>query len=327
MRISKRFNQGKVRSVLRGEDLGNMSDSELTFAENLFRARASSATSTPVKKKLQRSRHTIDTTLIPAVLDKLDVSSPRRSSVSVASRRSVDVIHEFPRVITRRSWLSEWDNNNDSNARRKSCEPVMLMRQNGDSNRSSDHTFNSGRSWAWSSDEDLGRSMSTSTSFQSHDDDDDEALEFFDAEERFLQSNPDYTETRTLDAIRRDQYPKLSVHRHVYMDYASLALSSRFQMEQHMRLVMAEGHMFGTKSTSSAEYAASAQSRLLEMLHTSRSEYCVVFTTGMKASYRLVASAYPFQKGSPLLLCQDNHDAVNQVTSLISVSFLRFLKP
>lgn len=49
------------------------------------------------------------------------------------------------------------------------------------------------------------------------------------------------------------------------------------------------------------------------MLNTTRSSYSVVFTTGLKASYRLVANAYPFQKNSPILVCQDNHDAVNQL--------------
>jgi hypothetical protein len=87
------------------------------------------------------------------------------------------------------------------------------------------------------------------------------------------------------------------------------------QMEEHMRIVMAEGYMVGAKPTGTAEYAAMAQARLLEMLNASRSEYSVVFTTGLKASYRLVANAYPFQKNSPLLLCQDNHDAVNQVST------------
>lgn len=107
----------------------------------------------------------------------------------------------------------------------------------------------------------------------------------------------------------------MSLHRHVYMDYASLALSSRFQMEEHMKIVMAQGHMFVGKSSSSADYASMAQVRLLEMFHTDSTEYTVVFTTGLKASFRLVANAYPFRKGSPILVAQDNHDAVNQLTA------------
>lgn len=80
-----------------------------------------------------------------------------------------------------------------------------------------------------------------------------------------------------------------------------------------MKIVMAQGHMFVGKSSSSADYASMAQVRLLEMFHTDSTEYTVVFTTGLKASFRLVANAYPFRKGSPILVAQDNHDAVNQV--------------
>ena len=80
---------------------------------------------------------------------------------------------------------------------------------------------------------------------------------------------------------------------------------------------MSEGHMFGHKTVGTAEYASMAQARLLRMLNTNRSEYTVVFTTGLKASYRLVANGYPFQKNSPILLCQDNHEAVNQVPNIL----------
>lgn len=295
----------------------------LAFPQNF----ASNPTTPTVTKKLLRSRHTIDTSLIPAVLDKYDaVYSPRSPAVSIASRKSVDIIKEHHKVLSRKSWISGEGHESmsvphsgeiDMN-RRKSCDIFRPGRFNGDSNRS-EHTFskrdiNSGRSSAWdsaSSDEDQDLSMSWA-SFQSLEDDADEALEFADAEERFLQSYPNYAATATMDYIRRDQYPKLA--RHVYMDYASLALSSRFQMEEHMRLVMAEGQLFGANSATAAEYAASSLNRLLQLLNTTNSEYSIVFTTGLKAAYRLVANAYPFQKGSPILLCQDNHDAVSQVT-------------
>jgi len=238
----------------------------------------------------------------------------------------VDNIKEHHKILSRKTWITgeaSVPHSGEIDNRRKSCDVFPWSRApargfHGDSNRSStmasDHTFsrreNSGRSWAWDSNSDEDYDLS-SASF--HDQDDaDEALEFAEADERFLLSNPDYAATSTMDYIRRDQYPKLA--RHVYMDYASLALSSRFQMEAHMKLVMAEGHMFGANSSTTVEYAASSQDRLLQLLNTTKAEYSIVFTTGLKASYRLVANAYPFLKGSPLLLCQDNHDAVTQVT-------------
>lgn len=292
-----------IRGILRGEDPGYAS-------ESFYRVPAT----TPVAatKKAHRSKYTIDTTLIPSAHE---VVLSARSPVSFASRKSVEVIKEKSQ---RKCWTAEVERAFHSNgdSRRKSCEPVLSSRpRNSDSRR--DH---SGRSWTCESsstdeDEHLDRSLSA-VSYQSEAEDGvDEAAEYAEAEEKFLQANTAYFETLTLENVRRDQYPKLALHRHVYMDHASLALSSRFQMEEHMRIVMAEGHMFGTKSTSLVEYAAMAQGRLLKMLNTNSSVYTTVFTTGLKASYRLVANAYPFQKNSPLLLCQDNHDAVNQLVA------------
>ncbi|KAG0596630.1 hypothetical protein M758_UG271000 [Ceratodon purpureus] len=314
--------KGGKKSVLKGVDLGNMSDSEVVFAETLFHLK--SVATTPVKK-LQRSKHTLDTSLIPAVLDKYDGLSPR-SPVFIASRKSVELVKEYPQRDMRKSWTAEVERAYHSNgdSRRKSCEPVLSSRpRSGDSSRTvaSESTFskrdNSGRSWTFESstddDENMDRSMSLASYLSQEEEDANEAAEYADAEERFLQANTGYFETLALENVRQEQYPKLALHRHVYMDYASLALSSRFQMEEHMKIVMAEGHMFGAKTSGTAEYAAMAQARLLKMLNTSRSEYSVVFTTGLKASYRLVANAYPFQKNSPILLCQDNHDAINQL--------------
>lgn len=327
MITSKRFVPAKILNLLRSDDQPHLT-SEYTYSPSRTKP-----TTPVVTKKLQRSRHTIDTSLVPAVVERYDSCSPRSPAVSIASRKSVDIIKEHHKILSRKSWISgDLDagipHSGEIDTRRKSCDVFpstrpLAARFNGDSTRStvaSDHTFskrdNSGRSWAWdsTSDEDLDRSMWSASSRSNEDDDDvDDALEFAEAEERFLHLNPDYAATATMDYIRRDQYPKLA--RHVYMDYASLALSSRFQMEEHMRLVMAEGHMFGANSSTAAEYAASSQERLLQLLNTTKSEYSIVFTTGLKASYRLIANAYPFQKGSPLLLCQDNHDTVGRVTN------------
>lgn len=319
---SKRFVPSKIMNLLRSDDLqvGHLTD--LNFGSPM----KTRPTTPLVTKKLLRSRHTIDTSLIPAVLDKYDVSySPRSPAFSFASRKSVDNIKEHHKILSRKTWITgetSVPHSGEIDNRRKSCDVFPSSRGpargfHGDSSRSStmasDHTFsrreNSGRSWAWDSNSDEDYDLS-SASF--HDQDDaDEALEFAEADERFLLSNPDYAATSSMDYIRRDQYPKLA--RHVYMDYASLALSSRFQMEEHTRLVM-EGHMFGANSSTTVEYAASSQGRLSQLLNTTKAEYSIVFTSGLRASYRLVANAYPFLKGSPLLLCQDNHDAVSQVT-------------
>jgi hypothetical protein len=76
---------------------------------------------------------------------------------------------------------------------------------------------------------DLSSSRSSyRSSYQSQSEEDDD--EYAVAEEKFLVANTEFFETLALENMRRDQYAKLAQHNHVYMDYASLALSSRFQV-------------------------------------------------------------------------------------------------
>ena len=51
-----------------------------------------------------------------------------------------------------------------------------------------------------------------------------------DAEEDFLDEFDDYFNNLGVDNVRREQYPKLDEQRLVYLDYASFALYSRFQV-------------------------------------------------------------------------------------------------
>lgn len=51
-----------------------------------------------------------------------------------------------------------------------------------------------------------------------------------DAEEDFLDEFDDYFDNLGVDNVRREQYPKLDEQRLVYLDYASFALYSRFQV-------------------------------------------------------------------------------------------------
>lgn len=53
---------------------------------------------------------------------------------------------------------------------------------------------------------------------------------FDDAEEEFLEEFEDYFNNLQVDHIRRDQYPKLDLQKLVYLDYASFALYSKFQV-------------------------------------------------------------------------------------------------
>jgi len=56
-----------------------------------------------------------------------------------------------------------------------------------------------------------------------------------DAEEEFLEEFEDYFNYLQVDQVRREQYPKLELQKLVYLDYASFALFSNFQVMLHLR--------------------------------------------------------------------------------------------
>lgn len=140
-----------------------------------------------------------------------------------------------------------------------------------------------------------------------------------DAEEEFLEEFEDYFNYLQVDRVRREQYPKLELQKLVYLDYASFALFSNFQVERHLEILLAEGPCLGSAAVVSQSdnplfvHVTDTQQRLLRLLNTTSSQYSVIFTAGFQESFRLVAESFPFQRGSPLLVCQDNHAAVRPV--------------
>ncbi|KAG0567113.1 hypothetical protein KC19_7G111100 [Ceratodon purpureus] len=140
-----------------------------------------------------------------------------------------------------------------------------------------------------------------------------------DAEEDFLEEFEEYFNHISVDNVRREQYPKLDLQKLVYLDYASFSLYSNFQIEQHMKILLEEGPCLGSAAVSSSSdnplfnYVSDTEDRLLRMLNTTSSHYSIIFTAGFQESFRMVAESYPFQRGSPLLVCQDNHAAVRPV--------------
>lgn len=86
-----------------------------------------------------------------------------------------------------------------------------------------------------------------------------------------------------------------------------------------MKILLDEGPCLGSASVSSSSdnplfvHVTETEDRLLRMLNTTSAHYSIIFTAGFQESFRLVAESYPFQRGSPLLVCQDNHAAVRPV--------------
>ncbi|KAG6541478.1 hypothetical protein Mapa_017152 [Marchantia paleacea] len=141
--------------------------------------------------------------------------------------------------------------------------------------------------------------------------------DYDDAEEEFLGEYEEYFDHLSVDLIRKEQYPKLESQRLVYLDYAKCGLYSAFQVEEHMRLLMEEGPCLGTADSDTfphlSNHVGDAQDFILQLVNTDRATYSIVFTTGIAAAFRLMGEAYPFQKNTPLLVCQDNHEAVKKL--------------
>ncbi|KAH7315961.1 hypothetical protein KP509_21G072100 [Ceratopteris richardii] len=142
-----------------------------------------------------------------------------------------------------------------------------------------------------------------------------------DAEELFLEEHEDYFEHLHVDNVRKEQYPNIDLQRLVYLDYASFGLYSRYQVEQHMRLLLDEGPNVCSVSLSSAHssslisYLYHAQKRLLQLFNVTNSDYGVVFTAGFTAAYRLFSEIYPFSKGTHVLTLLDNHEAIKHIVA------------
>lgn len=96
------------------------------------------------------------------------------------------------------------------------------------------------------------------------------------------------------------------------------------QVEEHAKAIEQEAPSFRDASLENAPashlmgHVTQTHQRLLEMFNTNKDEYSVIFTTGFTAAFRLFAEAYWFPKGSSLLLCQDNHEAVKLIATAAS---------
>lgn len=103
----------------------------------------------------------------------------------------------------------------------------------------------------------------------------------------------------------------------VYADYTGAALYPESLVRQDAdRLtnsVLGNPHSEHGPSLTSTRDIDDAKRAILEFLHASADEYCVVLTANASAACRLVAESFPFAGESALLLSADNHNSVNGI--------------
>lgn len=118
-------------------------------------------------------------------------------------------------------------------------------------------------------------------------------------------------------ALRAAEFGRLDATGSVYVDHTGSALYPASLVARHAeRLasgVFGNPHSAHEPSQASSRIVEAARAAVLGFVDASDAEYTVVFTQNASTAIRLVAEAFPFQRGSRLLLSADNHNSVNGI--------------
>ncbi|MGI8332468.1 aminotransferase class V-fold PLP-dependent enzyme [Actinomadura scrupuli] len=120
-----------------------------------------------------------------------------------------------------------------------------------------------------------------------------------------------------LEDLRATEYGYLDADDHLYLDYTGAGLPADAQLRAHADRV--RGRCFGNPHTGSPSSEASTElveqtrAAVLAFFNADPQEYAVVFTANATAGCRLVGEAYPFRRGSRLVMTADNHNSVHGI--------------
>jgi selenocysteine lyase/cysteine desulfurase len=131
----------------------------------------------------------------------------------------------------------------------------------------------------------------------------------------FLRVHPDYAQTSALDELRRTEYDYLDRQGHLYLDYTGAGLAARAQHREHERrltgTLFGNPHSVNPTSGAATELVEDTRRRILRHVNADPAEYVAIFTPNATGAARLVGEAYPFTRGTRLVLTFDNHNSVN----------------
>jgi molybdenum cofactor sulfurtransferase len=132
----------------------------------------------------------------------------------------------------------------------------------------------------------------------------------------FLKAYPAYPTTHLIDDLRANEYARLDIGGHIYLDYTGGGLYAESQLRRHNKL-LAE-HVFGNPHSSNPTSQAAtilvehARDYVLKFFNADPDEYLAIFTSNASGALKLVGESYPFSKGR-YLLTFDNHNSVNGI--------------
>jgi len=138
----------------------------------------------------------------------------------------------------------------------------------------------------------------------------------------FLKAYPAYPTTQIIDDLRANEYARLDIGGHIYLDYTGGGLYAESQLRRHNKL-LAE-HVFGNPHSSNPTSLAATQlveharEYVLKFFNADPDEYLAVFTSNASGALKLVGESYPFPRGR-YLLTFDNHNSVNGIREFAHV--------
>ena len=116
-------------------------------------------------------------------------------------------------------------------------------------------------------------------------------------------------------ALRMREFARLDAGRLVYLDYTGAALYPASLVRRDARRlatrVLGNPHSESAPSSASTDALDEARRLTLRLLDADPGEYDVAFTANATAAIRILAEAFPFTRGSRLVLSADNHNSVN----------------
>jgi selenocysteine lyase/cysteine desulfurase len=132
----------------------------------------------------------------------------------------------------------------------------------------------------------------------------------------FLRSYPAYPTTHTIDELRANDYTRLDLEGHIYLDYTGGGLYAESQLRRHNKLlaerVFGNPHSGNPTSQAATQLVEHAREYVLKFFNADPEEYLAIFTSNASGALKLVGESYPFPDGR-YLLTFDNHNSVNGI--------------
>jgi len=132
----------------------------------------------------------------------------------------------------------------------------------------------------------------------------------------FLKSYPNYPTTHSLDELRANEYARLDLGGHIYLDYTGGGLYADSQLRRHNKLlserVFGNPHSSNPTSQAATQLVDHAREYVLKFFNADPDEYLAIFTSNASGALKLVGESYPFPNGR-YLLTFDNHNSVNGI--------------